>query len=143
VLEHISDVREFIQDSVSLLKTGGAMIVGVPNNDTFIRFARDPFLNMPPHHMGMWNESSLRAMGRRFGLETETVYFETLPDYHYRYYYDVMFGDKLGFFGKTGAVGFVGKVVNNTIYECIGRFVIMARAKHIRGHTIVAVFTKK
>jgi SAM-dependent methyltransferase len=143
VLEHISDVRSFMQNSLSLLKKNGKIIIGVPNNESFIQYTRDPFLNMPPHHMGLWNENSLGKMGNFFKLDTIGVYFESLPKYHYRYYYQVMFGDKLGFFGKTGIVKFIGKVINKALFECCGKFIIMSRAKKIIGHTIVIVFQKK
>jgi len=143
VLEHISDVRSFMQNSISLLKKNGKIIIGVPNNESFIKHTRDPFLNMPPHHMGLWDENSLRKMGNFFKLETVGIYFESLPKYHYRYYYQVMFGDKLGFFGKTGIAKFIGKVINKAVFECCGKFIIALRAKKIIGHTIVIVFQKK
>jgi len=143
VLEHVADVRSFIKDSIALLKPGGYMIIGVPNNESFIRHTRSPFLNMPPHHMGLWNEASLKKAASFFGLKCEAVYFTHLPRYHYRYYYQVMFGDRLGFFNSKGALRIVGKILNKGLYECLGRFIIMPFAKNIRGDTIVGVFQKK
>lgn len=79
VLEHVYDVRSFIDNATAALRPGGRLIIAVPNNEPFVR-RFDPYcaLNLPPHHVGLWNRRSLERMGRHFGLEmTEHDYCET------------------------------------------------------------------
>ena len=69
VLEHVYDVRGFMTDLIALVKPGGRLILAVPNNEPYIR-RFDPYntWNCPPHHVGLWNRTSLEAMGALFGL---------------------------------------------------------------------------
>jgi len=48
VLEHIPNVRDFIEDCIRVLRPGGTLIFGVPNNDGFVGLDRNAVLNMPP-----------------------------------------------------------------------------------------------
>jgi len=81
VLEHISDVHGFLKTSIDCLQIGGTLIISVPNNDSFIKDS-DNCLNMPPHHMGLWNEASLRALEKVFPIQVIKIHFEELQEYH-------------------------------------------------------------
>ncbi len=85
VLEHIPNVQEFIQSSVHALKSGGSLVVSVPNNDSFLGKSYN-ILNLPPHHMGLWNEKSLRSLVNYFPLKFKDVYLEPLQPYHLDYF---------------------------------------------------------
>lgn len=63
VLEHIADVHSFIEQALCCLKTNGKLIISVPNNDSFIS-ETDQLLNMPPHHVGLWDQKSLRSIAK-------------------------------------------------------------------------------
>ena len=55
VLEHIHKINEFITAAVKVLRKGGSLIIGVPNNEPYFqRFNKYSTLNLPPHHMGLW-----------------------------------------------------------------------------------------
>ena len=83
VLEHIVDVKTFLDDLLVLLRPGGKLFIGVPNNDSFL-FREDPvqMLNRPPHHVGLWNLESLISLGRFFPLRLDNALFEPLQAYH-------------------------------------------------------------
>lgn len=89
VLEHISSVRNFFLDQIKCLKPGGLLIVAVPNNAGFIK---DDFnlLNVPPHHMGLWEEKSLINAGKLFGLKHVATHFEPLQHHHRNYFFGVL-----------------------------------------------------
>ena len=56
VLEHIYDVESFLKDSLRALKSGGKLVIGVPNNEPWFQgYDKYCTLNLPPHHMGLWN----------------------------------------------------------------------------------------
>jgi SAM-dependent methyltransferase len=87
VLEHIVDPQEFIADCIKLLKPGGKLIVGVPNNNPFL-FKNDKYhtLNLPPHHMGLWSREALASLGKYNNLEVEKIVVEPLYNMsHYLY----------------------------------------------------------
>ncbi len=85
VLEHIADVKSFIEGQIKALKKGGKIIVSVPNNRGFLGDSYN-ILNMPPHHMGLWDKISLKKMGDYFGLKYHSTHFEPLQPYHSNYF---------------------------------------------------------
>ena len=140
VLEHITDVQSLLSSSLFALKPGGLIIASVPNNDCFMFKSNDIILNMPPHHMGLWNISSLVKLQNYFNMKIESIYLEPLQKYH------------LGFANKI-----VEKVVReklqqkmsffSTIIEKVARrfafLGVSAVSDYIIGHSIVIVFRKK
>jgi SAM-dependent methyltransferase len=70
VLEHVPNVKTFLDACLKALKPGGILFFGVPNNDSFI-FRNDLYhvLNLPPHHMGLWGNKSLRNLANIFNLK--------------------------------------------------------------------------
>lgn len=76
LLEHMCDVNLFFQSAKKLLKPGGKLMISVPNNDSFGHIHNS--LNLPPHHMGLWNKDSLERTGRYFGLKPTHIQFAPL-----------------------------------------------------------------
>lgn len=79
VLEHITDVNDFITASVKLLNKKGRIIIGVPNNNPYL-FINDKLhtLNLPPHHAGLWNGKSLQSLEKVFPLKLISLEYEPL-----------------------------------------------------------------
>jgi SAM-dependent methyltransferase len=131
VLEHIPNVHSFISNCVSLIKPGGTLIFGVPNNDGFLKFA-DTILNMPPHHMGLWDRKSLTALADIFGLKIDRI--ETEPLTEVDWYLSVM------------ERRYLPKPVRAAYFKSglsvLAKSVVARLSKRIRGHTILAVYKK-
>lgn len=140
VMEHIAPIGEFIQASVDVLKPGGKLIISVPNNDSVVFTTDDAaILNMPPHHMGLWNLNSLLSLQRHFPLRMERVYLEPLQSYH------------TNFAKKVAEKSFLEKLERKNLswvpfLKTVGKMMInmnvRAIAPHIIGHSIMAVYTK-
>ena len=81
VLEHVSDPRVFIEKAIALLKTGGNLIISVPNADSFLK-RQFNLLDMPPHHMTRWPLSTLRMFPQFFPLDLTVLKTEPLAKYH-------------------------------------------------------------
>jgi SAM-dependent methyltransferase len=87
VLEHVPDVKPFVDGMLSALKPGGLLVLGVPNNNPYLyRSDRLHALNLPPHHMGLWNRESLQRLADAFPMDvvqidTEPFAPEDLPHY--------------------------------------------------------------
>jgi SAM-dependent methyltransferase len=88
VLEHVYDVRSFINECLTCLKRGGKLIVAVPNNNPYL-FKYDKYhaLNLPPHHAGLWNSAAFQKLPDFFPLEVDEITVE--PLYERRYFLDV------------------------------------------------------
>ncbi|MFC1613112.1 methyltransferase domain-containing protein [Patescibacteria group bacterium] len=138
VMEHIAKIGDAIRDSLAVLKKGGKLIITVPNNDSFIKKDKIGILNMPPHHVGLWGEKSLKNLDRFFNLKLQNIYFEPLQDYHYRYYYNTVFGQRIDeIFGKYG------KIINKILGRISLHYLTKPYyPKKIKGHTVMAVYIK-
>ena len=137
VLEHIADVRSFVEEAIAAAKPGGYIIFAVPNNDSFMKDDPRGFLNMPPHHMGIWTKSVFESFPTFFPLELVATHTEELQPLHYPYYYHRVFGERLL------PLKFFGRVLNKIIFEILGKHLIARKAATITGHTLLAVFKKK
>ncbi|MDX2098479.1 MAG: class I SAM-dependent methyltransferase [Leptolyngbyaceae cyanobacterium bins.59] len=90
VLEHICEVGNFITACVDSLKVGGKLILGVPNNNPYLfKYDRYCPLNLPPHHMGLWNKQALASLPRFFPLRMDEILVEPLFEYDYDRYFNV------------------------------------------------------
>lgn len=139
VMEHVADIKSFIESSLSVLKPGGKMVVSVPNNDCLMFGGKNIILNIPPHHMGMWNINSLIKLQNYFDIKIESIHIEPLQKYH------------IGFANKVAE-----KTVISKLQQKLGPFSFLLKniakrfaflgvsgvAEHIIGHTILIVFKK-
>lgn len=88
VLEHIFDVNRFLNSCINLLKPGGKLIIGIPNNNPYLyKFDLFHTLNLPPHHMGIWNKKSLKRLQEYFPLCLEKILVE--PNYNFEYWLNI------------------------------------------------------
>ncbi len=145
VLEHIADIHSFLSASVRCLKKDGKLVVAVPNNDSFIKYSRlTNILNMPPHHMGLWDQYSLKKIEDYFDLKFEYVRLEPIQLYHKKWYKEIING-------LTEVA--LKKLKLTKIFEDKAPFILKGMRKLIfiilsiifskKGHTVLAVFTKK
>jgi SAM-dependent methyltransferase len=72
VLEHIYDVKPFLEDALKVLKKGGKIVIGVPNNEPyFLGYDKYCTLNLPPHHMGLWNKGVFEKIAPLFNIKMQ------------------------------------------------------------------------
>ena len=86
VLEHIADLRGFIEACRACLRPDGLLVYSVPDSQGFIGLAPNDFINLPPHHVTWWSERSLTVLGEVFSLELVAIEREVLADVHLRMY---------------------------------------------------------
>jgi 2-polyprenyl-3-methyl-5-hydroxy-6-metoxy-1,4-benzoquinol methylase len=82
VLEHIADVKTFLEGAIKCLKAQGKLIIAVPNNNPFI-FRYDVYhtLNLPPHHAGLWNRKCFENIQKFFSLNLSKVEIEPMTEH--------------------------------------------------------------
>jgi SAM-dependent methyltransferase len=86
VLEHIYDVKAFIEASLQLLQPEGRLLFGVPNCGGFIQHANNDLLNQPPHHMTRWSPQAVRFLPQILPVTVKHIEFEPLAKYHVDWY---------------------------------------------------------
>jgi 2-polyprenyl-3-methyl-5-hydroxy-6-metoxy-1,4-benzoquinol methylase len=131
VLEHISNVNEFLEAQISCLRTGGTLIISVPNNDSWLKRGYN-ILNMPPHHMGLWNKKSLKNLAKLFNLKIDRVAFEPLQEYHVEYYNQTHRDLLLNF-----------KFIPKRLWPYIIQAIHLLSSKSYNGFTIQIAYCKK
>lgn len=135
VLEHVADPRRFLQGCVHLLKPGGRLCVGVPNNDGYLGCQRveDASLNLPPHHATRWGLRTLRMVARLFPVRLRRLRCEPLARWHVPEYLSAQLDTH--------------HVSDEGVRRALRRFgrVALERAglrRFVRGHTIYASYTR-
>ena len=133
LLEHIGDIDSFVSASIKCLKPGGTLIICVPNNNPFC-YQLDEYhsLNMPPHHMGMWNDESLSKLADIYPVKVKGIYKETLKRYKY---FTKMY------IANSAEEGSVKRMAMNLLSPVITGYFLMNR-KNIEAGAILAAYTK-
>jgi SAM-dependent methyltransferase len=138
VLEHIYDVRGYLEACIQALKKGGKLIIGVPNNNPYY-YKHDKWhlLNLPPHHAGLWSPKAFRALPEFYNVRVENIIVEPLhnPLGQYREWYEVQVKHQLS---QRPLLGKTMSLVPRPLYK-IG---IKLFSPFIQGTNIVAIFTK-
>lgn len=135
VLEHLTDIKTFLENCLSLLKQGGQLILAVPNNDSYIRYQM-PSTNLPPHHMGWWNKDSLAKLSHYFPMALRNIEYETITLKNADSFIWVIENQFLP----------QSKLVRSLLYRCVHPFFsryVRDNRDQIIGHTILAVYTKQ
>ncbi|HEU4471853.1 MAG TPA: class I SAM-dependent methyltransferase [Flavisolibacter sp.] len=132
VLEHIFDIRSFLQSMIRCAKPGGLLIIAVPNNNPYL-FKREKkhYLNLPPHHAGLWNERSLTNLSTVFPLEVSQVLYEPLVELKMWYKAQVEFYKR-----EKPLVGKALSLVPRQLYKPVLR----SLRHKIQGKTIMIVY---
>lgn len=146
VLEHIVNVKDFLDSITNVMKKGSTLIIGVPNNKPYI-FYRDMFhtLNLPPHHISLWNRDSLTAITNYFALELLSIVEE--PSKDYLHFYTAIYYKFLS--EQTDSI--VLKTVYMILYQFFSfplvssfyKLILKLISPLLVGHTIFAVYQKK
>jgi 2-polyprenyl-3-methyl-5-hydroxy-6-metoxy-1,4-benzoquinol methylase len=90
VLEHIVDLRSFLDARLCCLKPGGRLIFSLPNARSFLGHQPDNILNMPPHHVTWWTEIPIRYLAADLQLDVETIVEDILGPYYTRDFVKVL-----------------------------------------------------
>ncbi len=77
VLEHLVDIKGFFDDALSLLDINGKLVLSVPDNSPYL-FGYDFLepLNLPPHHMGLWNADAFKKLEEYFPIKLQSIHYE-------------------------------------------------------------------
>ena len=75
VLEHLDRVVPFTRQAASCVRTGGRLLISVPNRHRLWRQRLEP-LDCPPHHLSRWAGPQFNQLALHCGLELKQIHFE-------------------------------------------------------------------
>lgn len=144
-LEHVADPHSFLTAAAACIRPSGTLVIVVPSEDSFVGYASNSPLNMPPHHVTRWPDATLRHLAKLLGLNLRFVHHEPLQDMHREWGLSVMAHAMLGhrrhrietptsLFGKvrsrTAGVlgGLLERYLSREFWPC--------------GHSVIAVYAK-
>jgi len=137
VLEHISDPLGFLSPAVSMLQSGGVLILSVPNSQGFIEYDDYCLMDMPPHHMTRWSEASFRSLEPLLSVKLEKVRMEPLAAYHTEWFLRVC-GEHYRSTTSFGRLLF--NRITQPVYRGLLKLPFVRRL--FNGHTLYVKFRK-
>jgi len=147
VLEHISCINTFLNAQIKCLKKGGKLIVSIPSKDSFLSFATNDILNMPPHHISRWSDETIIYLAKLFKLKLISITHEPLQKIHEKWFLltfitHVIY-ELLGLDEKIIDTSIIRKFINKIVNIILKRVPSGAAMGFFpRGHTVVAIFEK-
>jgi SAM-dependent methyltransferase len=142
VLEHVIDITGFLNACIDSLKIGGKLIIAVPNNNPFLyKYDLYHTLNLPPHHMGLWDEISLKNLSNFFPINQDKIIVEPLQEKDYIYYLKFQITNlKSRFIFLPTLMEFLLlKIRPHRLRQYLQKNI----CKSIAGRNIVGIYTKK
>ncbi|MEO6547801.1 MAG: class I SAM-dependent methyltransferase [Ferruginibacter sp.] len=133
VLEHIYDIKSFLEAALSTLKKGGKMMIAVPHNNPYLlRYDINHTLNLPPHHAGLWNQQAFEKLPGFF--EMEVSYITIMPLTEYKMWYRI----QRNYYKRTNRINYyLMSLVPRPVYK-----IFLSIFKQ-PGRYILAEFIKK
>jgi SAM-dependent methyltransferase len=143
VLEHVVDPKGFVRGCVDALKTGGTLVLAVPDHDGLCGIAQNNILDMPPHHVSHWNEQSLRMLAELYNLEVVAIEREAVSSLHTSWAAHAVeersLRRRLGLRDTLLDTSIVGRAISKFAGY---RATLNPVPEEITGHTIVASYRK-
>lgn len=145
-LEHVSKPLDLITSMRKLLAQDGKIILSVPYSPASWEVIEWDCLNLPPHHLTRWNESSLLALADAAGLVGK-VYTDAGPtEYSLLKSVYWLYRETIGLGIEASAAQVMGSAMQNPgafwkcLSYCLGRGRVDGK---IAGSTALAVFQLK
>jgi 2-polyprenyl-3-methyl-5-hydroxy-6-metoxy-1,4-benzoquinol methylase len=137
VLEHVSSAGDFIADCLRTLKPYGKLIICVPNSNPFMfRVDKYDTLNVPPHHMGLWNKRSLKNLERFFPVTCYSVRTEPLFEWFREPYFMAHVKYLRSKFPILGSLA-------DQLLRPYSKPLMKVTAKLVEGRNVAAIYTKR
>lgn len=73
VLEHIPDPKQFIESALKVLSPNGLLILSTPNFSYKPHQEQQDAMDLPPHHIGHFDENTYKRIANFFNLKVVTI----------------------------------------------------------------------
>lgn len=147
VLEHVTNIKEFISSMIKALKPGGKLIIAVPSQDSYLAYSNNLALNLPPHHISRYTDKALKSFEKYFPVKLMEIIHDPLQEKHFNDYVNQKVIKKI-----NSLFGVSYSSVNNTMLNFLFRIpaklismaspVIIDKKNLPIGHTVTAIYEK-
>ena len=72
-------------------KDGGRIIISVPSEDSFLKYAINSVLNLPPHHVTRWPDKTFYYLSEKYSLDIELIHHERVQSIHKAWFLSTFF----------------------------------------------------
>jgi 2-polyprenyl-3-methyl-5-hydroxy-6-metoxy-1,4-benzoquinol methylase len=143
VLEHVSDPYFFIEAQIKTLKINGLLIFSVPSEDSFLTCVVNGILNLPPHHVTRWTDTTLKKIAELFNLDLIEIHHEALQDIHKKLYMSTTI-EKLFLPPKLIDMS-LKRIIVNHVSKVVSIIEIYRLGKDFKpkGHSVLCVYRKR
>lgn len=143
VLEHVSDPKSFLESKIKACRKGGRIIVAVPSENSFLKYAVNSILNMPPHHVTRWSDETFHFIAKKYHLEIEIIHHEKVQEVHKAWYLSTLFGTFLGY-NKLIDISLKNKIITKVLNFIAKKLTFRLKDEFLPfGHTVICIFRKK
>jgi 2-polyprenyl-3-methyl-5-hydroxy-6-metoxy-1,4-benzoquinol methylase len=144
VLEHVSNPLEFLQQMARCTRSGGEIVIAVPNH-SILRFVYTSLFELPPHHAIRWTARNLNLLGEKIGLTATHVISEPLASEHFSvatyYWYHLFGGRHLPDSRLIRFIRSLGGVMIMAFMDSL-KYVGIRSLPMFQGHSLYAIFEK-
>lgn len=140
VIEHVETPHLLLNNLKDKIKSGGYIIVSVPDYSGPISFFEKTHTALPPHHVTQWNPEALKRLLERLGFSDIQILYEPLPHYLYNSYLPEIISH---FFNLQNNLKWKSRVHRacNFLIKILIKLNIKTLPFH--GHTCMAIGKKK
>ena len=147
VLEHVVEIRSFLDAMVKALRPGGTLLMAVPSEDSYISQSNNLALNLPPHHISRYTDRWFVHAAQHLNLELVTVQHDPLQPHHrFDYIYQLTIASIYRMFGwkrpmvDHRLVNWMARIPAFILGKLLAKGLGPHNSPH--GHTVFAVFRK-
>jgi SAM-dependent methyltransferase len=138
VIEHVAAPLDFLGHALTCLKSGGRLILSVPNMAGILG-RMDPLVtNVPPHHVTRWTPTALGLLPMHFPLELVALRYEPAYDFLRPYFQDRL--------QHGGVPAWAARQIWRLGLSLPVKLLRRAQPdglQTLHGHTVYAIFRKK
>ena len=143
VLEHVSDPKGFLEAKITCCRKGGRIIVVTPSENSFLKYAVNSALNLPPHHITRWSDETFYFFAKKYNLEIETINHEKVQELHKVWYLSTLFRTFL-WSNKMIDISLANKIITTVINFISKKLAYKLKDEFLPfGHTVICVFSKR
>jgi 2-polyprenyl-3-methyl-5-hydroxy-6-metoxy-1,4-benzoquinol methylase len=143
VLEHVSDPKSFLEAKILACRKGGRIIVAVPSENSFLKYAVNSILNMPPHHITRWPDETFYFIAKKYRLNLELIHHEKVQEIHKVWYLSTLLRTFLVHNNKMLDFSLKNEIITESLNSISKKIASNLKDEFLPfGHTVICVFRK-
>lgn len=140
VFEHVENPGQLFAECVDRLAPNGRLVLAVPNQDGVLGGIEKNCLNLPPHHVTLWEKSCFEHLAVHHSLVLERYTEEPIS-------FELYSAHSFGLLDKVKVTGGIVAKIYNRVMILLHRAILPLQfegtGRNLPGHTHIAFFRKQ